>query len=182
MPTLAELRPVRSSHVIAPRRDTYSGANALIEASDFDVVTVWWLDSTPIVLVFEVTLKTNKDSASVTPVSPLLLNKLITPGESVTTPTSLHLPLTIICSLLVQRSNMPIPTYLKDAAAVLDNVIKTTTNPYLLGIGRVISNLVEVTPTFHDRTWLTYKRNALFKTFDVRARSVPQKHDLTSLF
>ena len=39
---------------------------------------------------------------------------------------------------------MPIPAYIKESATVLDNVIKTTTNPYLTGIGGVISILVEV--------------------------------------
>ena len=39
---------------------------------------------------------------------------------------------------------MPIPAYIKESATVLDNVIKTTTNPYLLGIGGVVSSLVEV--------------------------------------
>ena len=39
---------------------------------------------------------------------------------------------------------MPLPSYLKDSAAVLDNIIKTAKNPYVLGIGGVISVLVEV--------------------------------------
>ena len=40
--------------------------------------------------------------------------------------------------------NMPLPSYLKDSAAVLDNVTKITNNPYVVGIGGVISNLIKV--------------------------------------
>ena len=39
---------------------------------------------------------------------------------------------------------MPIPSFIKELVAVLDNIIKTTTNPCLLGIKGVISNLVKV--------------------------------------
>ena len=35
-------------------------------------------------------------------------------------------------------------SYLKDLAAVLDNVVKTWKNPYIVGIGGVILVLVEV--------------------------------------
>ena len=39
---------------------------------------------------------------------------------------------------------MPLPSYLKESAAVVDHVIKTTKNPYVTGLGGVISVLVEV--------------------------------------
>ena len=39
---------------------------------------------------------------------------------------------------------MPLPLHLKDSAAVLDNVLKTVKNTYVVGIGGVISVLVEV--------------------------------------
>ena len=40
---------------------------------------------------------------------------------------------------------MPLPSYMKDSVKALDSVIKTSTNPYVVGIGGVISTLVEVT-------------------------------------
>ena len=39
---------------------------------------------------------------------------------------------------------MPLPSYLKDAAAALDNVMTSANNPYVLTIGGVISTLTEV--------------------------------------
>ena len=39
---------------------------------------------------------------------------------------------------------MPLPSYLKDSAALLDNAIKTNKNPYVVGVGGIISTLVEV--------------------------------------
>lgn len=39
---------------------------------------------------------------------------------------------------------MPLPSYLKDSATVLDHVIKTAKNPYVVGVGGVISIIVEV--------------------------------------
>ena len=50
---------------------------------------------------------------------------------------------------------MPVPSHIKELAEVLDNVIKTTANPYLLGIGGVISSLVEVNTHIQYKTWLT---------------------------
>ena len=47
------------------------------------------------------------------------------------------------CDLYL-TSVMPLPSYLIDSAAVLNHMLKTTTNPYVLGIGGVISILVEV--------------------------------------
>ena len=39
---------------------------------------------------------------------------------------------------------MPLPSYLKDSAAALENVINSAKNPYVVGIGGVISTLVKV--------------------------------------
>src|ERR1700761_1825773 len=41
-----------------------------------------------------------------------------------------------------------LPSHLKDSVTVLRNVIQTTNNPYVLGLGEVISTLVQVNSHF----------------------------------
>ena len=62
---------------------------------------------------------------------------------------------------------MPLSPYLKNSAAVLDNVIKTMKDPYIVGIGGLISVMVEVRISSRLRGTAGHGLTKSFQSLDV---------------